>query len=95
MRVANVSRKWSRKTWVAKRGSRNVGHEWESRNVGRETWVANGSRENKKIRGVCNGDPEGSNELIKILYERNIYIVENIGPSWLGPSSSVAYHSCS
>ena len=71
---------------VTKCGSRNVGREWESRNVGRETWVANGSSENKKNRGICNGDPEGSNELTKILYDSNIYIVENIGHGWLGPS---------
>ena len=50
--------------WVA-----NVGREWESRNVGREcgsrVGVAKWGRERKKYRGVCKGDPEGSNYLIK------------------------------
>ena len=70
--------------------------------MGRETWVANGSREiwvanvgrkcesqmwgckNKKIGGVCNWDPKGSNYLI-IKCVRKINSVENIGPGWLGP----------
>ena len=63
-----MSREWSRETWVVKRGSpmgvakggsQNVGCDWESRKVGRKTWVANGSCE--KTQGVCNSDPEGSN----------------------------------
>ena len=77
-----MSREWSRETWVAKvvaNGSRerrvaNVGREWESRN----------GVENRKIGGVCNWDPKGSNYLI-IKCVRKINSVENIGPGWLGP----------
>ena len=59
MGVAKVGREWESQNGVA-----NVGREWESQmlvaNVGREM----GSRK-KKYRGVCKGDPEGSNYLIK------------------------------
>ena len=53
-------------------GVTNVSRESESRNE-----VANGSREMgspkiKKIGGVCKGDPEGSNYLIKKLYEKYV-----------------------
>ena len=55
-------------------------------------WVANGIRECgsrmgvakiKKYRGVCKGDPEGSNYLIK--NSTKIGNVGNIGPGRLGP----------
>ena len=66
------SRMWvasgSREMWVA-----NVSREWESRNgVAKE-----------KISGVCKGDPEGSNYLIK--NSTKIWNVGNIGPGRLGP----------
>ena len=37
----------------------------------------------KKYRGICKGDPEGSNYLIK--NSTKIGIVGNIGPGRLGP----------
>ena len=55
MGVANVSRESELRNVVA-----NVGREMRSQMESRNE-VANGSRENKKIRGVCNWDPEGSN----------------------------------
>ena len=64
--------------------------------MGLRRWVANGSREggsrggvakwgreNKKYRGICKGDPEGSNYLIK--NSMKIGNVGNIGPGRLGP----------
>ena len=61
--VANVSREGGCE-WESRKGVTNVGRKCESRmwvvNVGREM----GSRK-KKYWGVCKGDPEGSNYLIK------------------------------
>ena len=54
----------------------NRSRDWESRN---------GVTKRKKFGGVGNGDPKGSNYLIKNMYEINIDSVDNVGPSWLGP----------
>ena len=54
------------------------------RKCGSRMGVTKGGRENKKIGGVCKWDPEGSNYLIKKLYEK-ICSVGNIGPGRLGP----------
>ena len=55
--------------------------------MGPRMWVAMGvakwGRENKKYWGVCKGDPEGSNYLIK--NSKKIGNVGNIGPGRLGP----------
>ena len=48
-------------------------------NVGREM----GDAKIKKYRGVCKGDPEGSNYLLK--NSTKIGNVGNIGPGRLGP----------
>ena len=52
--------------------------------MGSRMWVAKVGRENKKIGGVCEGDFEGSNYLIKKLVQK-ICSVGNIGPGMLGP----------
>ena len=66
-----MSLKWSREhesLMGVTNGVMNVRHERESQ-VGITKW---GHEKNKKIGGICNWDPEGSNELRKKLYK--IYI---------------------
>ena len=65
--------KWGRE-WESRMGVAKWGREGESRK-----WVA----KIKKYRGVCKGDPEGSNYLIK--NSTKIGSAGNIGPGRLGP----------